>query len=128
MDEMDIFAFPSLHEGSPNALLEAMACGLPVVASGVGGVLDLITDEQDGLLVQPGSVGHLAEKLRVLVEDKKLRRRLGKSARHTVESRLMPHHEAEMWIDAYRKVIEGSQERMQVGGKTDLSVDRPVDD
>ena len=104
MREMDIFAFPSLHEGSPNALLEAMACRLPIVASRVGGVLDIISDGVNGLLINPGCKEHLLEKLSVLVQDRDLRKRLGKAAGQSVEENFSPGQETAMWIDIYSQV------------------------
>jgi glycosyltransferase involved in cell wall biosynthesis len=77
----DIFVLPSLWEGLPNALLEAMALGLPVVASGVDGVLEAVTDGEDGMLVAPGRAGVLSEVLARLMADPELRRRLGHAAR-----------------------------------------------
>jgi glycosyltransferase involved in cell wall biosynthesis len=77
----DAFVLPSLWEGLPNALLEAMALGLPVVASGVDGVPEAVTDGQDGLLVAPGDAGALSGALAKLMDDPELRRRLGQAAR-----------------------------------------------
>jgi glycosyltransferase involved in cell wall biosynthesis len=56
----DICIFPSRSEGMPNVLLEAMSCGVPVVASAIGGVVDVITSGENGLLVQPDDHGALA--------------------------------------------------------------------
>jgi glycosyltransferase involved in cell wall biosynthesis len=77
----DIFVLPSLWEGLPNALLEAMALGLPVAASRVDGVSEAVTDGQDGLLVAPGDAGALSGALARLMDDPELRRRLGQAAR-----------------------------------------------
>lgn len=104
--EMDIFAFPSLHEGSPNALLEAMGCGIPTVASNVGGVLDLITDGKNGLLVPPSNVDALTQSLNKLVLDESLRIQLGKLAKHTIQTQCSPEQEIEAWKDAYHWVTQ----------------------
>ena len=80
----DIFTLPSLWEGLPNALLEAMACGLAVVASQVDGVAEVVTSGQDGLLVPPADAAALAQSIARLVEDAGLRRRLGSAARERV--------------------------------------------
>ncbi|MBI2042630.1 MAG: glycosyltransferase family 4 protein [Candidatus Nealsonbacteria bacterium] len=59
----DCFVLPSIQEGFGIVVLEAQAAGLPVVASGVGGILDLIEDQKTGLLVEPGNVGQISEAL-----------------------------------------------------------------
>ncbi len=99
--EMDIFVLPHLHESSPNSLLEAMGCGLPIVASNVGKMSNLIRDEEDGLLVLPGRVDDLAEKLIRLSQEEELRHRLGASAKRTVESRFSQDQEIEVWLEIY---------------------------
>ena len=102
MKEMDIFALPSLYEGSPNALLEAMACGLPAVASDVGGVSDMIRNWENGLLAPVNRPDALAQKLIMLAEDETLRKSLGNAAQKTVEKRFSPERETETWIEIYR--------------------------
>ena len=72
---------PSTDEGLPNAVLEAMAAGLPVVSTRVGGIPDLIDDEVTGLLVAPGDPEALAAAITRLVTDEPLRLRLGAAAR-----------------------------------------------
>jgi glycosyltransferase involved in cell wall biosynthesis len=81
----DLFAMPSLSEGLPVALLEAMARGLPVVVSRVGGVPEIATDGEDVLLVEPGDPAELASRLAELVEDPERRRELGEAAIARVE-------------------------------------------
>lgn len=76
----DLFAMPSLSEGLPVALLEAMARGLPIVVSRVGGVPEIVTDGVDVLLVEPGDPAELASRLGDLVEDPARRRELGGAA------------------------------------------------
>jgi glycosyltransferase involved in cell wall biosynthesis len=72
----DIFVLPSLSEALSNSLMEAMACGCPVIASDVGGNPELVRDEERGLLFEPGNVGALAEALHRLIEDPSLRNTL----------------------------------------------------
>ncbi len=69
----DIFIYPSYHEGMPMAVIEAMACGLPVIASKVGGLPDLVEDGLNGLLVEPAHPGQLADALQTLSLDYGLR-------------------------------------------------------
>jgi glycosyltransferase involved in cell wall biosynthesis len=83
----DVFALPSDREGLSNALLEAMATGLPCVATAVGGTRELLTDRIDGILVQPDADGSsLADAVELALADAELRSRLGAAARQRVES------------------------------------------
>ena len=84
LHQFDIFVFPSLREGMPNALLEAMAVGLPVVASGVGGILEVVSDGENGLLVPPSSPGFLADAVVRLWSDAGLREKLGAAAARSI--------------------------------------------
>jgi glycosyltransferase involved in cell wall biosynthesis len=70
---MDVFAFPSRLEGSPSAVLEAMAAGLPIVATTIGGVVDLIDKEITGILSPPNDPDGLAAALQRLIKDTSLR-------------------------------------------------------
>ncbi len=72
----DVYVLPSIHEQWSNTIMEAMACGLPVVATNVGGNPALIEDGETGLLVRPGDVEALAEKIEKVLFDVELRRRL----------------------------------------------------
>ena len=80
-----LFVLPSLHESSPNALIEAMAVGLPCVASSVGGVLDLIDHQENGLLIPPQASGALAEAINALLTNHELAVCLGRNARRKIE-------------------------------------------
>ncbi|MGH8229802.1 MAG: glycosyltransferase family 4 protein [Steroidobacteraceae bacterium] len=84
--EAAVFALPSYAEGMPMALLEAMSWGLPVVASGVGGIPQVIRSEVNGLLIDAGNVEGLAAALARLLADAELRVRLGMAARATIEA------------------------------------------
>jgi glycosyltransferase involved in cell wall biosynthesis len=81
----DVFALPSLYEGSSLAVLEAMAAGRAVVSSAIGGTDELLTDGEDGLLVAPGDSPALAAALRRLLGDGELRAELGRAARARAE-------------------------------------------
>jgi glycosyltransferase involved in cell wall biosynthesis len=74
--EMDIFVLPSISEAFSNSLMEAMACGLAVVASNVGGNPELVKEGETGLLFKAGDAQDLVRQLRVLIGDENLRRRL----------------------------------------------------
>lgn len=76
----DIFVMPSLWEGLPLALLEAMLAGKPVIASRTSGIPEAVSDGVDGLLTTPGSVAELAGVLRTVLDDPRTRERLGAAA------------------------------------------------
>jgi glycosyltransferase involved in cell wall biosynthesis len=90
----NVFVLPSLSEGSPNALLEAMACGLPVVATRVGGVPEIATDGATALLVPPKDPLSLARAIDRLLDDVDLGAALGTAARRAVLSRHTPEQRA----------------------------------
>lgn len=87
LSESDVFAFPSFMEASPNSVLEAMAAGLPIVATRAGGIPEVVHDERTGLLVPPGNADAMASAILRLLEDPALAARLGASAHQSVESR-----------------------------------------
>jgi glycosyltransferase involved in cell wall biosynthesis len=82
----DVFVLPSHAEGLSNALLEAMAHGLPVVVSNVPGNVDVVRDDLNGIVFPAGDAVALADCLERLVADEATRARLGKAARATVEA------------------------------------------
>ncbi len=77
---LDVLAMASVREGLPNVLLEAMLHGVPGVAMAVGGIPEVIDDQQNGLLVPPGDLGRFVEALAAMLGDAPLRRRLGEAA------------------------------------------------
>ncbi|MCJ7425167.1 glycosyltransferase family 4 protein [Candidatus Bathyarchaeota archaeon] len=81
MNKSSIYVLPSLNEGMPYALLEAMACGKPVIGSDIPGIRDVITHGQNGILVPPRSPEAFANAILELLEDGDKRRRLGQKAR-----------------------------------------------
>jgi glycosyltransferase involved in cell wall biosynthesis len=87
LSELDIFAMPSRAEGFGVAAVEAAAAGLPVVASNVHGIPDVVEHERTGLLVQPNNVAALAEAIRRLAANPDLRGELGRRGRLLVENR-----------------------------------------
>ena len=77
-----MFAAPSLYEGGPGFVyLEAMACGLPVVATSGSGASEVVIQDENGVLVEPGDAHALAEALEDLLLDDERRHRLGRDAR-----------------------------------------------
>jgi glycosyltransferase involved in cell wall biosynthesis len=97
----DVAVLPSHSEGSPNALLEAAAFSLPVVATAVGGIPETIQHGQSGLLVPPGHPAALADALRDVLCDLRLAARLGREARRVVERCHDPLPRARALISLY---------------------------
>jgi glycosyltransferase involved in cell wall biosynthesis len=87
LDAGDIFVLPSRSDAFPNAVLEAMATGLPIVTSAVGGMLELIEDGRTGLLAPVDDAAALAERLVRLMSDSMLAARLGRAARDEARAR-----------------------------------------
>ena len=83
---IDLLILPSLTEGIPLTLLEGMLFGLPIIASDVGGIPEIIENNRSGLLVKAGSVDDLTEKMNLLIEDPDMRMRLGNGARERISS------------------------------------------
>ncbi|MBF0309509.1 MAG: TIGR03088 family PEP-CTERM/XrtA system glycosyltransferase [Magnetococcales bacterium] len=86
LPHLDLFVLPSLAEGTPLTVLEAMACGLPVVATRVGGVADLMQEGRTGLLVPPGDAAALAKAMAGLLREDETRRKMGQAGREYVEN------------------------------------------
>lgn len=107
---MDVFAFPSRLEGIPNAVLEAMASGLPIVATKIGGVIDLIQDEVTGLLVPPDDSDALAAALIRLMKDACLRGDLGSRARAQAAEEFSLDVVISRLIDLYSGIAQPSRQ------------------
>jgi glycosyltransferase involved in cell wall biosynthesis len=100
----DVFILPSYLEGVPMSLLEAMAAGLPVITTPVGGIPDVVTHEVEGLLVPPRDLHALTVAMRSLIEDESQRLRCGERARERAKAFDVSHYAAEL-TDIYRSVM-----------------------
>jgi glycosyltransferase involved in cell wall biosynthesis len=90
-------------EGMPNAIIEAMATGLPVVATDVGAVVDLVSDGVNGILIPPRNIDRLARALRELLMDAPLRERMGRAGWHMAKDRFSAERAADQLVTlAYR--------------------------
>jgi glycosyltransferase involved in cell wall biosynthesis len=103
-----VFVAPTLYENLPIRVLEAMACGVPVVASNVCAVPELIRDGLNGFLINPGSVSELAERISALLADPRMRRRMGLDARKTVLEKFDWNVNALKISDFYGQILNGS--------------------
>jgi colanic acid/amylovoran biosynthesis glycosyltransferase len=100
-----VFCLPSFGEGVPTVLMEAMACGRPVVATAVGGVSELVRDGETGMLVSPARPDQLTEALQALLEDAALRRRLGEAGRREVVSRYDIDRNADQVAQLFKELL-----------------------
>lgn len=101
---MDVLVHPSLHDGMPNAILEAMACERAVIATPAGGTKDIVEDGKNGMLVNVNDANMLAEKVLELLDDREKRESLGKSAREFVIRKFKPEQELTANLEVYRKL------------------------
>jgi glycosyltransferase involved in cell wall biosynthesis len=106
MPALDIFCLPSLTEGTPMSLLEAMACGIPVVASAVGGVPDVIQSGKNGILVSPGKPEELKEAIVHLLENKSLQKNLSQEAQITIKMNYNIEHWAKRIEEQYDILLQ----------------------
>jgi glycosyltransferase involved in cell wall biosynthesis len=102
---MDVFVLPSLHEGIPMALLEALALERPVIASAVGGIPEIVTHEANGLLVESRSDRALAGACLDLMRDRDRARVFGRRGRLTVEREFSHDKNGEAMLRLYRTVV-----------------------
>lgn len=105
----DAVLIPSLSEGQSLTALEAMACGLPVVASQAGGLPEIVVEGETGVLVPPGDARALADALLDLASDRDRARALGASGRRRVEQEFGIDRMLERLIEVYRGVLEGAR-------------------
>jgi glycosyltransferase involved in cell wall biosynthesis len=105
MKSLDVLVVPSLSEGSPLVTLEAMAAGVPVVASAVGGIPDQMRHDKEGLLIPPGDPDALGDTLLALLRDTDHARRLGEAGRRRATSRFSHATMVRQIEDVYHAVL-----------------------
>lgn len=116
----DIYVLPSLEEAMPMALLEAMAAGLPVVATKVGGVPDVVNDPSVGTLVEPGDPNAIATGVRDLLSNQSRREQIGSNARTRVEN----HFSAAAMARRYAELYQEALLRRSAGNRTSAAATR----
>ncbi len=99
---------PSLWEGLPNVVLEAMAAGVPAIASRVEGVSDLLIDGRTGLVVPPNSAAHLSEAIDRLLSDPGQAQQMARSAQHFVRERFAWERVIDQYEQLYRELLVSS--------------------
>jgi glycosyltransferase involved in cell wall biosynthesis len=112
LPDMNVFVLPSHAEGNSNAVLEAMAAGLPIVSTCVGGTPMLVGREGANFLCQPGDVDSLAANLLTLIQDPDLRVKVGSAMRRRVERHFDISQVAQTYAAAYRFLARGLRDRV----------------
>jgi glycosyltransferase involved in cell wall biosynthesis len=103
----DLMVLPSLTEGSPNALLEAMAVNVPVVATEVGGIPEIVRHDESAVLVRPRDPAALAAAIERVLADASLQASLKRNARAAIDARHTPEGRARILVDMYNDVLAG---------------------
>ncbi len=109
MQNMDLFVLPSLGEGISNTILEAMSCGLPVVATRVGGNVELIDEAQSGVLIEPGDEIALKDALLKYYIEPELLEKHGKFARNKIKTHFSMPAMIESYISVYDHLLGQTQ-------------------
>jgi len=105
LQQSAVFVLPSFSEGLSNVLLEAMACGLPVVATRVGGTIDLVQDGFNGILIEPDNAGQLYQAMKKILQDKDLAKALGVQARKTAAEKFSLKSVTEQYVSLYQTLV-----------------------
>ena len=105
----DVFVMPTRAEAFGQVVFEAMACGTPIVAFNVGGIPDMVRQEETGLLVQPEDSGGLARAIERILLDDDLRRYLSSNCRQTAVAEYALEIQASRYVELYEKLLEVSK-------------------
>jgi glycosyltransferase involved in cell wall biosynthesis len=105
----DLFVCPSRDDNFPNVVLEAMACGVPVVGFDVGGMADVVRDGETGILVEPENVAGLRDAIETILHDDELRSRLSRNCRQVALTEFPLETQARRYLALYGELIESSK-------------------
>ncbi|MEM2741859.1 MAG: glycosyltransferase family 4 protein, partial [Nitrososphaeria archaeon] len=100
-----IFVLPSLKEALPMSILESLACGTPVVATTVGGIPEIIRNNENGILVPQNDEKKLAEAIDYLLQNKDVRVRLGQNGRKNIVERFSYRSSIKKLLKIYQKML-----------------------
>jgi glycosyltransferase involved in cell wall biosynthesis len=110
---MDIFVLPSLTEGTPMALLEAMACGVPVVASAVGEIPNIIDSGKNGILIPPANPEKIAEAVLTICRNNDFRTKLSETAKETIRSKFNINEWMRKIESVYLEIISSQETQVR---------------
>lgn len=105
INQMDIVCFPSLSESFGVAAVEAQACGRPVIATRVGGLKEIVIDNYNGYLIEPGNIEDIKEKIMFMIKDKKKMKEFSKNAREYVQKNYNWYDNAKIMSDLYENIL-----------------------
>jgi glycosyltransferase involved in cell wall biosynthesis len=108
----DLFVFPTENDAFPSSILEALACGLPVITTPVGAIKTIVTDGETGVLIQPGNAEQLFQALDVLLSNKDWASCLGVAARQSVQGLFSAEIVSSKYLTLFRGLIEPLETRM----------------
>jgi glycosyltransferase involved in cell wall biosynthesis len=110
LHETDIFLLPSQREGLPTVIIEAMRHGIPVIASDVGGIHELVQNEETGYITSPSNISELKDKLVNLIRSPQKRKLMGEKGKRLVEAKfsldLMVGLIEQKYLELYRKKLK----------------------
>lgn len=106
-----VYVHPTFIDNSPNSLCEAMALGMPCIATNIGGIPSLIEDGENGLLTEAGNVNELAKKIILLLENNDLAKIIGLNARKSAFDRNYPSNVANITLKVYNNIISKYEKR-----------------
>lgn len=106
----DIFVLPSLKEGLPYTIIEAASAGLPVVATAIGGIPDLIDDQKNGILVAPGDARGLANALKTLILNADLRQKMGSAGAKKIAKHFSLQSMIQKTTNVYHQCLNNTKE------------------
>jgi glycosyltransferase involved in cell wall biosynthesis len=102
----DLYIHVAKAETFPNTVLEAMACGVPVIASNVGGIPEQVDDGITGLLIPAQNAELMARSARLLLKDPDLREKMGKAAIQKVKDHFTLEHQVQQYVKWYEEILK----------------------
>jgi len=105
----DIYVHAAKADTFPNSILEALACGTPVVATGVGGIPEQIENGETGIITKPADPFDMAQAIRRLFDDNQLRHSMGEQAAESVRKRFSLERQVDDYLSWYQQIIEGQK-------------------
>lgn len=105
----DVFTFPTTNDAFPSSVIEAMACAVPVIATPVGAIKNIISDGENGILVEPGSFMQLLRAIDLMLSDKALASRLGQAATQTVQEQYSQGKVVKQYLSLFDSTLRNSR-------------------